>query len=110
MYIYKDMFTDEAMQGKTASVIRKLRMNAGLTDIFLICLATGKDNFDIIDAWQLKQKKYPKQDLYIMGLAKGKESAVQLAVSMYMHFYENYGEIHFKPEIVRNKEYLFRRR
>lgn len=110
MYIYNHIFTDEAMDGKVASVVRKIRMNAGLLDIFLICLAGGNDNFDIIDAKQLKQKGYPKQNLYIMGIAKGKESATQLATAMYLHFYELYGDIHFKPEIERNKESLFRRK
>lgn len=110
MYIYNQMFTDEAMEGKAYSVIRKLRMNAGMTDTFLVCLAGGNDNFDIIDAKQLKQRGYPKHALYIMGIAKGKDSATKLAVDMYLHFYELYGDIHFKTEIERNKDRLFRRR
>lgn len=110
MYIYKDLFTDNEMRDKYRSVIRKIRMNAGMMDIYLICLAGANDNFDIIDAMQLKQKGYPKNELMLMGIAKGKENAISLATDMYVYFYKKYQNINFKSEIVKEKETLFRRK
>lgn len=110
MYIYKDLFTDEQMAGKATQVIRRLRMNAGMTDTYLICLAGADDIFDILDSMQLKQKGYPKEQLMIMGIAKGKESAIELAKDMVLHFYETYQTFCFKAEIEKDKERLFRRK
>lgn len=110
MFVYRDMFTDEALTGKVNKIIRKIRMNAGQLDVYLICLAMGRDNFDIIHAGQLKQKCYPKDMLYICGMAKGKESATMLAIRMYLDFMRRYQTIHVKGEIMREKEELFRRR
>lgn len=41
MYIYKDLVTDEACEKSKNKILRKLRMHAGMVDVYLICLANG---------------------------------------------------------------------
>jgi len=84
-------------------------MNAGLLDIYLICLANNTDTFDIIDCSNLKQKGYPKKDLLILGIAEGKESAVELAARLFVTFSAIYGREQFKKELFDNQNTLFRR-
>ena len=110
MFVYKDIYTDEAMQHKVKQISRRIRMYAGCVNVYLICLAGGRDNFDIIDAAQLKQKCYPKDALYICGMARGKESAIALATQMCLDFMEKYQSIHFKEELMQEQDNLFRRR
>ena len=110
MFVYKEIYTDEAMQHKVNQIIRRIRMYAGCINVYLICVAGGRDNFDIIDAAQLKQKGYPRDMLYICGMAQGKDSAIALATQMYLDFMKKYQSIHFKDELMKDKEKLFRRR
>ncbi len=109
MYIFKELVTDEDCKTKKNSIIRKIRMNAGMTDIYLVCLSENNDYFDIIDCFNLKQKGYPKKDLCILGIAKGKESAVELAARLVVSFAEIYGMKHFKTELKKQRDTLFRR-
>ncbi len=109
MYVLKELVTDETCQKKKNSILRKIRINAGLLDIYLICLAKNNDLFDIIDCSNLKQKGYPKKDLYILGIAKGKESAVELAARLLTSFSEVYGMDNFKECLYKQTDTLFRR-
>lgn len=109
MYVFNELVTDEECKTKKNSILRKIRMNAGMLDIYLICLSKNNDYFDIIDCSNLKQKGYPKKDLYILGIAKGKESAVELASRLVVSFAEIYGMNHFKTELFEKQDTLFRR-
>lgn len=109
MYVLKELVTDEICQKKKNSILRKIRMNAGLVDTYLICLAKNNDIFDIIDCSNLKQKGYPKKDLYILGIAKGKESAVELAARLVASFSQVYGMDNFKEGLFAQADTLFRR-
>lgn len=109
MYVYKDLVTDEKCRDKKSAVIRKIRMNAGLVGIYLICLASGRDTFDIIDCSNLKQRKYPKKDLYILGIAEGKDNAVELAARLFVTFSAIYGREQFKQQLLNHQDTLFRR-
>lgn len=109
MYIFKELVTDEACNGKTNAILRKIRMNAGMLDIYLICLAKNNDMFDIINCSNLKQKGYPKKELYVLGIAEGKESAMELASRLVVSFSEIYGMERFKEELNMQKDTLFRR-
>ena len=109
MYILKELVTDEACRKKRNSILRKIRMNAGLIDTYLVCLSKNEDIFDIIDCSNLKQKGYPKKELCILGIAEGKESAVELAARLVVSFSKIYGMEQFKQELLAQKDTLFRR-
>ena len=109
MYIYKDFVTDEALASKKRSVLRKLWMNIGQIDIYLIFLNSGEDQFDIIHTGVLKQKHYPKKDLYLLGAAKGWESAALLSGQLFESFRQKYDSNYFTGEIWRDRQTLFRR-
>ncbi|MCR4691011.1 MAG: hypothetical protein K5739_06695 [Lachnospiraceae bacterium] len=84
-------------------------MNIGQLDIYLIFLNRGPDQFDIVHTGILKQKRFPKDDLYLLGIAKGWESAAQLSATIYQYFREKYQKTEFKEELEAEKEKLFRR-
>lgn len=109
MYVFKELVTDEECASKKNSILRKIRMNAGMLDIYLVCLSKNDDYFDIIDCSNLKQKGYPKKELCILGIAKGKESAIELASRLIVSFDEIYGMKNFKERLVEQMDTLFRR-
>ena len=109
MYIYQDLFTDEYAAQNKKKLLRKLWMNIGQIDIYLIFLSEGEDLFDIVHAGLLKQKRYPKKDLCLLGMAQGWESACALSGEIFSHFSECYGDISFKQALEADKPKLFRR-
>ncbi len=109
MYIYKDFVTDEYLRDKKKKVLRRLWMNVGQVDIYLVCLNSGVDQFDIIHTAVLKQKSYPKKDIYLLGIAKGWESAANLAGELYLSLSKKYGSTTFKDALEADKATLFRR-
>ncbi|MBQ8199040.1 MAG: hypothetical protein IJZ76_06405 [Lachnospiraceae bacterium] len=109
MYIYKELVTDDACKDRKSKIIHKIRKNAGLVNVFLICLAGGNDSFDIIDCSNLKQKGYPRESLYVVGMAEGKESAIELSAQLFLSFSDRYGMTGFKKALMDGRDTLFRR-
>ncbi len=108
MYIFNELATDEACKSKKNNIIHKIRKNAGLLDIYMITLAAGRDTFDIIDCSNLKQKGYPKKDLYVVGFAQGKDSAIELSAALFITLSKRYGMNGLKDAMLRNQDTLFR--
>lgn len=109
MYLFHKLYVDESCEDDKNKILRNIRRNKGQLDVYLIALAGGRDNFDVIHVANLKQKGYPKDDLYIMGMAKGKDDALQIATDIYMEYYNQYQNTAVKEEILKNKDTLFRR-
>lgn len=89
---YDDLYVGESIVHKTNKIKWKIRHNAGQLDIYVITLASNENNLlDIIPAQELLQKGYPKRRLYVVGLAKGYDEAVEVAVSIVDEVYRRTG-------------------
>ena len=76
---YEDLYVSESIRHKIEKIKWKIRHNAGQIDIYVITLASNPQNLlDIIPAQELMQKAYPKQELYVIGLARGYGDALEL--------------------------------
>lgn len=67
-------------KGKIICNIRKHKLQFGVYAIAL-CV-NGKDIFDIIPAYMLKQDSYKGKDITVIGLAVGRDEAFDLAGQM----------------------------
>lgn len=110
MFVFNELVTDDALKGKEKKIIRKIRCNAGLLQVYLICLSQTNTYFDIIPGFVLKQKSFPKDELYILGLASSKEQATLLAGSLFVSFSKIFQSYFFKQALMQQKEQWFRRR
>lgn len=89
---YEDLYVGESIVHKTKKVKWKICHNAGQIGIYVITLASNENNLlDIIPAQELLQKGYPKQNLHVIGLAKGYDEAVEVAVSIVDEVYRSTG-------------------
>ena len=77
---YDDLYVGESIVHKTNKIKWKIRHNAGQINIYVITLASGE-----------KQKGYPKKQLYVIGLAKGYDEAVEVAASVIDEVYRQTG-------------------
>lgn len=100
---YSELYIGEGAKPKAKKIIRKLKMNAGQTDIYLITLAAnGTDMLDIINSAYLKQPAVRRNLPMIVGIARGYEEAVSLVQQMLTETYEETGGYRI-PEYLAHK-------
>jgi len=77
------MYIGEQAEKKLRKVQKKLESGKLLPGYFLITRPSNADNlFDILPTKELLFPYYKKQVLFVYGLAKGREEAEKLVVSM----------------------------
>lgn len=105
MIWHENLYVGESIVHKTNKIKWKICHNAGQLSIYVITLASNEQNLlDIIPAQELMQKGYPKQNLYIVGLAKGYGEAVEVAVSIVDEVYTNTGTFAIRSYLTSNKQ------
>ncbi len=66
---YTDLYVGETARRRKKKIIRKLKMNAGMLDVYLVTLAYNRrDMLDIISSAYLKQAAVRRQLPMIVGL------------------------------------------
>lgn len=91
---YRKLYVSEAIGDKAGRIKWKINHTAGTVSVYVIAFASNPDNLlDIIPAWQLMQKGYPKKDLKIIGLAKGYDDAIALVQQIVEETYANTGDV-----------------
>lgn len=94
---YDDLYVGESIVHKTKKIKWKICHNAGQINIYVITLASNSQNLlDIIPAQELMQKGYPKAGLHVVGLAKGYDEAMEVAVSIVDEVYQQTGAFEIK--------------
>lgn len=92
MIWYDKLYVGESIVHKTKKIKWKIMHNAGQIGIYVITLASNRQNLlDIIPSYELMQRGYPKRDMVIVGLAKGYDEAVEVAASIVDEVYRNTG-------------------
>jgi hypothetical protein len=68
--------------------------NVGIVNLYVIAFAANRQNLlDIIPSWVLVQKKYPKKEIKVIGLAKGYKEALELTRRIIDETYQNTGSV-----------------
>ena len=76
---YKDLYLGNIEPQDAKKIIKKIKLNKYVSDIFIISFASNPKNLlDVIPGWELCQKGYPKEQIRIIGLACGKDAAKEL--------------------------------
>ena len=92
MIWYDKLYVGESIVHKTKKIKWKIMHNAGQIGIYVITLASNRQNLlDIIPSYELMQRGYPKREMVIVGLAKGYDEAVEVAASIVDEVYRNTG-------------------
>lgn len=108
MIWYEKLYIGESISKKRAKLRRikkKVNRNAFLWNIFLIVLCRyGSSLLEIIPARELCQKNYPKQDLYIVGIAKGYQEALETAAKIVTDVYKKTGGFQVKSCLMQQKK------
>jgi hypothetical protein len=91
---YRDLYMGDSICDKKNRIKWKINHNAGVVNIYVIAFSSNQSNLlDIIPAWVLMQKSYPKKELKIIGLAKGRREAFELVRRIIDETYKNTGGV-----------------
>ena len=102
---YNNLYVGESIRHKAEKIKWKIRHNAGQIDIYVITKASNPQNLlDIIPAQELMQKAYPKEDLYIIGLAHGMSEAHELVKQIIDEVYQSTGAFDIMPYLQSKKD------
>lgn len=102
---YKDLYIGESIAHKKNRIKWKIIHNAGQLDIYVIALASNRENLlDLIPAWELMQKHYPKEHVFIVGLAGSYEEAAELAAKIVCEAYAATGSFKVREYIKKRKQ------
>lgn len=91
---YKNLYYGEMIAPKARQIVKKIKKNKLTPDVYVIALASNPDNqLDLIATWELLQPGYPKEDIRIIGLAQGKNEALQLVTYIVDEVYQKTGDV-----------------
>ncbi len=101
---YKNLYTGESIAHRKNRIKWKISHNAGQVGIYVIALPSNSENLlDLIPAWELMQKHYPKKQLYIIGLAGNYDEAMELAAAIVCEAYAKTGSFCVRDYLAENK-------
>lgn len=90
---YDNLYVDKLIKNKQKKVIK--RINEGKLSLHIYCItfaSNGNNLFDIMNANELLFDYYKRREICILGLALGRESAIELAAAMLEEIYKNTGD------------------
>ena len=79
MHWYSNLYLGERLKNQEAKVKSRVERNVPQPSLYLLTLPSNEENLlDIIPATDLLQKAYPKKELFIIGLEKGYDAALEM--------------------------------
>lgn len=89
----KNLYVGSSISHKKNRIKWKIIHNAGQLDIYVIALASNPKNLlDVVPAWELMQKHYPKKGKYIVGLAGSYDEALEIVTEIVTEVYRDTGQ------------------
>ena len=100
MRYYKHLYLTEGLEKKKEKIIRKLEAGKLQPSVHVITLAISEKNqLEIYPTLQFKQPAFPEQDLFVVGITKGYEEAVELVEEISREVYDATGDLELRDYI-----------
>lgn len=79
MKYYRYLYLGESLKKKKEKVIRRIETGKLQWDIYIVTLPEGERNqLEIYACNQFLQPDYPRKELFVVGIVKGYEEAIEL--------------------------------
>lgn len=100
---YHKLYMDDHIIKNVDKIKTAIEENKPSIGIYCIALASNENNlFDIMNVNELMFQHYRRNKIYILGLARGKESAKRLVVRMIEDVYNETGDFHAREYFAEN--------
>lgn len=88
MRYYRHLYIGEGLEKKKDKVISRLQRGKLQMDIYVITLAVNEHNsLEIYDSKLFLQPAFPYKDLFVVGITKGYEDAIELVEQITQEVY-----------------------
>ena len=100
---YHNLYMDDRISKNADKIKSKIEENKPLLDIYCIALASNENNlFDIMNVNELLFQHYKRNKIYILGLARGRESAKSLVARMIEDVYRETKDVRAREYFAEN--------
>lgn len=101
---YRNLYLGEAAEKKKYRLYRRINKRR-LLNAYVVALPSNEENvLDIYKYMELRQKHYAKREIFIIGLACGKDEAMELAAKIIGEVYQNTGTFKVRDYIRKREE------
>lgn len=105
MKYYKYLYLEEGLEKKKDKIIRKLEENKIQPGIHLIILSVnGNNHLEIINPNLFLQKNYPKEEYFIVGIAKDYFGALEMVEEIVQEVYNETKGADIRSYILRKEQ------
>ena len=105
MRYYKHLYLTEGLKKKKEKIIRNLETGKLQPGVHVITLAVNEKNqLEIYPTIQFKQPAFPEQDLFVVGIAKGYDEAVELVEQIVQEVYDRTGACDIRSYILEKEQ------
>ncbi len=105
MEFYRRLFCGPQIKKRRKEILWKLRHGKPLHNIFLITLPSNPQNLlDILPANLLLQPYYKRQDIYVLGMGKGRDETLELLRAFIERIYVETGDVKITEYIAGEKK------
>lgn len=105
MQYYKYLYLADGLEKKKEKMIRKLDAGKLQLDVHVTTLAVNERNqLEIYNTIQFKQPSFPYQDLFVVGIARGYDDAVELVERIAAEVYEKTGTCDIRSYILEKEQ------
>ena len=97
MHWYSNLYLGERLKNQEAKVKSRVERNVPQPSLYLLTLP------DIIPATDLLQKAYPKKELFIIGLEKGYDAALEMSAAIVNDIYHKTGTFEVRKFVLKQQ-------
>lgn len=105
MRYYRHLYLTEGLEKKKEKIIRRLEQGKLQPSVYVIALSSGEKNqLEIYPVLQFKQPSYPEKDLFVVGITKGYDEAVELVAQIVQEVYDQTGACDIRSYILEKEQ------
>ena len=102
---YDNLYFDEENAKKKARLLRRLEKGKPEPNVYVLALPDSRDRniLDIFNSLELMQPHYKGRKKYIVGIARSKQAAVELAADIVGEMYSESGDFDLRAYLEFNE-------
>ena len=105
MRYYKYLYVQEGLEKKKDKIIKKLDKKKLQPNLHVITLASNpENNLDIISGKFLFQRSFSQEDLFVVGIVKSHDDALDYVESIIREVYDETGGTDIRSYILRKEQ------
>ncbi len=105
MRYYRNLYLHKNLKKRTKKIISRLNKGVYKPAVSLVVLPDNQgEQLEIVDTMQMRQKDFPQQDLFIVGIAKDQGDALKMVAEIVEEVYNETGGTDVRSYILKKEQ------